>query len=327
MSLDATSVAAAEPWIVRTLGWRATRRPKPLVGTSLAGVAGVLLAVGVVTIGAAQARGDGGSGVAGTILSLVLVAAGLALLRLAPHPLPSAGTSALVIAVPSFWVFLLVVQSGSSSGDAATVLTAATLVGFYLFGPARGRAVFLALALLLIWGFVLGKTGDSGTFGTLQNESRTFSDSGSSLYNPATPSYLGAALVSLLFGFGFFAALMKLDTRRLFGIATAFVVPAIAATVSGTILLGEEWGVIAGALIGLAVGIAIALVGSRGQRRATAWSGALGALVAVVYLVGYVTKDASGPEAFGAAAIAGGVALAAAAVLLQLAFEEPDEDA
>jgi len=327
MSAVQAEELVAVPWIVRTLGWRATRRPRPLLGTSLAGVGGALAALGLVVIGAAQATGPGGSGVPGAILCVVLLTGGLALLRYAPNPLRSAGTSAVAISIPMFWAFVLLVKSNPGDGDTVTLLSAICLGLLYLFGPARGRAVLLAVALVLGWSFVAGKTGSSGTIGTLQTESRSFSSSGSSYYEPTTPSYLGSALVSLLFGAAFFAALLRLDRNKLSGIATAFVVPAIGATAAGVILLGQEFGVVAGTMIGLGAGVGVAFVGARGQRRATAWFGAFGALVSVVGLVGYITKDASGPEAFGAAAIAGGIALGAAAMLLHLASAEPDEDA
>ncbi|MFN8037521.1 MAG: hypothetical protein U0V73_16495 [Acidimicrobiia bacterium] len=326
--MTATEAHAPDPWIVRTVGWRARRRPQPLLGTSLAGMGGLLLSLGIVVLGAKQAADNDGVGWPGAVLSVVLLAAGLAVLRYTPNPVRSAGTTMAVVAVPAFWVFVLLVKENSTPGDGDTValLGAISLGVLYLVGPARGRAVLLAVALVLLWSFVAGKTGNSGTIGTFRSESSRFAQDSSTYYSPVAPSYLGPALVSLVFGAGFLGALVGLDRKRLSGVATAFVVPGLLATTTGVVLLGQEWGVVFGTLFGLAVGVGVALIGSRSQRRATAWSGAVGALVAVVTLVAYFTRNESGPEAFAAACIAAGIALTAAALLLQMAFAEPDED-
>jgi hypothetical protein len=69
-------------------------------------------------------------------------------------PPRSAALASLVLTVPGFWVFALVVHHPKNSSiKLSYVLIALVFAAIYSIGPARGRAIFLGIALIfgLTW--------------------------------------------------------------------------------------------------------------------------------------------------------------------------------
>ncbi|MGH8978486.1 MAG: hypothetical protein ACRDV7_10460 [Acidimicrobiia bacterium] len=142
---------------------------------------------------------------------------------------------------------------------------------------------------------------------------------------------LEIGLVSLLFGAAYLGALLLLDRRGARAIATAFVIPAIAALVVAAAALGTASdSAIVGGLITFLIGIAIGVVGFTGHdRRFTTWGGGVMASVGALIVAGDVaptpspfTEDLDLIET-GAIVLAFGVVVIALAWLAQRLLETP----
>ena len=139
------------------IGWRARRRPIAQFGHALGGVAGVLLAVGLIAIGTDKARE--GSGATGAVLcGLLAVVAFFAASQVPPAAQPAC-VSAIAIGVPATCFFALTVDASGTT----TSVTEASFVGAFLLlvawlvGPVKGRAVLLGVALFLVWSAIMGE--------------------------------------------------------------------------------------------------------------------------------------------------------------------------
>jgi hypothetical protein len=107
---------------------------------------------------------------------------------------------------------------------------------------------------------------------------------------------LEVGLVSLLIAGVYLLGMTLLDRSRYRGLATAFVVPAIAALITGVAALGdwsgESW---AGGLLAFAAGLLLGLLGQSQRRRFTTWVGGLLATIGVfVVALDVASIDESG---------------------------------
>jgi hypothetical protein len=140
--------------------------------------------------------------------------------------------------------------------------------------------------------------------------------------------------VSVLFGLVYLGALFVLDQRRLRGLATAFVLPALAALIEGTSLLGNAAGhAWVGGLLTLVAGVLIGAVGHvAGARRFTTWTGglliALGALTIALDVanIDSTTSDDGNLKIAGPGMIVVGVGIALVAFAFLAAQWLPDPD-
>ncbi len=113
---------------------------------------------------------------------------------------------------------------------------------------------------------------------------------------------LEIGLVSLGFGAVYLAAIHLLDRRARRAIATALVIPAVAALVTAASALGQETGsAIAGGLITLAVGLAIGVVGWFGtaagiDRRFMTWGGGVTASIGALIVAADVAPEPSASD-------------------------------
>ncbi len=204
------------------------------------------------------------------------------------------------------------------------LLTLVSYALLYLFTWTKGRAVFLAGALLAFASWAAFEVADSSTnVVPFQQELSTSSDSTN---------------------FGFSATVVVHDPRRHHrrdrddvavhrprvprrsaprstasgyeGAATPFVAVGAIETLAGAIVLGGNDSVLLGGFLAVGAGAVVGLVGARGdRRRATTWIGVLavfGGLVAVL-------SDIAPDSAAGVGGIAFGFALALGAIAWWLA--------
>ncbi len=203
-------------------------------------------------------------------------------------------------------------------------LAAAAYIGQWSWGPARGATVLLTFGLLSMWGFVIDAAardtpGASGalrdTFEPLPNTSFTSGDE--------TVAYL-----SLIIGGLLLLGARALDRAGWRGVATAAIIAGDVAFVVGV------FGVIAffdsdavGAILVIAAGLALALVGATGERRFTTWLGGSGVFIGLAALIVTVFEADDAPR-FGITAVAIGVAVIAVGAFVDLepaTVETPEE--
>jgi hypothetical protein len=325
-------VEPARPSLAKRLGWRVVRRPRPGFAHVLGAAAGAFLVVAVVAF-VVEATSDDPTA-PGVIFDGVLVAVALLLGARAPGPLRSACVTALVFAVPLVWIFAFFGASDFGRGEVRGVylLTLASYLLLYLLTWTKGRAIFLAGALLIFASWVGFEVAGGGNNAVLPFQNQAVSSSSS------TPVTVGGnatvaggddnvdstATVTLVIGLAFLAVGAGLDRKRYAGAATPFVAIGAFETLVGAIVLGGNDSVLLGGLLAVAAGAAVGLVGSRGdRRRATTWIGVLavfGGLVAVLI-------DISPDSAAGVGAIALGFAVVLGALAWWLAplLGEPDD--
>lgn len=140
-------------------GWRGLRRPLPQPG-HLIGAAGGAVAVLAPVVYGGDGAGTGSGGTRGAVLCLAAVVLALVGLHFAPGPVRSACVSVLAVAIPAFWIFVLWVENPPSSLTPGLLLIALSYAAVWAIGPGRGRAILLALALLVTWNLVIIEVAD-----------------------------------------------------------------------------------------------------------------------------------------------------------------------
>ena len=173
--VDATIVSAPDAaprgrHVGQYLGWRAERRPAPAFAHVLGAVSGAFAVIAMVAFVAAI--NDQDPQVEGTIGSLLLIALALVVGVFVRGPIRAASTTAIVLSLPLLWLFALFGDNDRPErGDfrAFLLLILITYAAAYLVGWTRGRTVFLAGALLLLWAWISFEVaGDGGSlFGSV----------------------------------------------------------------------------------------------------------------------------------------------------------------
>ena len=157
---------------VSRLGWRAQRRPRPGFAHVLGAAAGAFVVIGVVAFVVEFASDDPTAAGIGFDVALGVVA--LVVGFFVPGPIRSACVTALVLSIPLVWLFALLGDGDGSRGDFRVIylLTFACYLALYLVGWTRGRAIFLAGALLLFASWVTFEVAgsDSNSVIPFQNE-------------------------------------------------------------------------------------------------------------------------------------------------------------
>jgi len=302
------------------LGWRAERRPRPGFAHVLGAVAGAFATI--ATVAFVVAATDDDPQTPGIAFSLVLVAVALAVGVRGPGPIRSAGTTALVFAVPLLWGFALVGDGTTSSSDirAILLLSVASYAALYALGWTKGRLVFLAAALIVFayWAaFEISGAGSSsslftGSFTTVTNTPSVGGDA-----DAANATLLVIGLVYLVTG-------GLLDRRRLAGTATPLLVVGAVAAIIGGVSLAATESTLAAGIVAALIGAAVGLIAAAGhERRGTTWLGVLAVFGGLVAILTDVAPD----DEWGVGAIALAIALVSGVVAWLLAgvLGEPDD--
>lgn len=337
--------ARAEDWA------RLAERAEPWGSDAFAAGAGLIALSGVVAIGIYAGIGDGRfSGTWGWVLTgLAIIAAYLAEL-VVERPTTAACTAVIAAGVPAALVFAQWPFGGYSDIRVVEIASIVIWLAMFIVGGTRARAVFLGLALVVAWAFVVGEAANientfasrsvpiiglgGATFGDPQlgGGDCSTSDGGVSCTTPESPTFaapgvgdrtlpigITSGIAAVLFAIG----LRRSDATRRFALGTAFVIPLVLATnVAVSALATKVDSVWFGGVLALVAGLAVAWVARR-RHRFLAWIGALGAASGVLLVTGDLNGRIGGGGgngavlrygllalAFGVAAVAGAAPIA-----------------
>jgi len=306
------------------------------MGIALAGAGSALIVEGVLLVSGDKLFGGGGGGgsqAPGIVLCLAVILVGYGLIARFVHgPLAAAGTAGAAITLPPLWFFLT--YSKSSSPDFATilVLSSALWTVAYLFGPGRGRALFLGAALLGWWLWAMEATEGvfsfpfvliGGLASSFSSASPFSGSSGNDVFarNVPDPSNLG--WISLAFAVVYLVAAVALDRRGRHGIATPFMFAGVLTLFTGIGLHSNDFEEAGTGLALVAVGLVLTRLGPLAARRASTWIGAVAVVVGFVLIV----DDAVGDDitTMGALLVVVGAATIVVAHVVSTAWKEPPE--
>jgi len=306
--------------IVPWEGWRAAERGTPWTSHAVAAAGGILLVIGVAIVGL-DSSADDGSGTLGATLCLLLVAAALLVLMVAPPVFAVACIAVIATAVPIGAAFAVFPNADEASEVRA--FFAISIIGWLvclLFFGSRGRPVLASLILIALftwavlevneWGENSGASiggvvttplgGDpfSEDFGGDFEEFEDFEDfedfegqfDDFEEFEEPEDRTLATGLVAALFAIVYLGALGLLDGARRRGFATAFVLPGIAALVVAVSLLGSEMdSALGGGVLAIVAGAVLLYLGTIARRRFTIWFGAAMATVGALLIAGDIT--------------------------------------
>ena len=310
------------------LGWRAARRPRPGFAHALGAAAGGFAVVGIVAF-VVEATSDDPTG-PGIAFNVALAIGALLLGTRVPGPVRAACVTAIVLTVPLVWFFALLGNGDITRSNARFLylLTGATYLVLYLMTWTRGRAIFLAGALLVFASWVTFEVGESDSFFPFQGEIDSSQTSGiipdDNFDFGSNDTTNATAATAMVIGLVFLGVGAMLDRRKLDGAATPFVAIGAIETIVGAVVLGGNESLLLGGLLAIGAGAVGGIVGGNGdRRRATTWIGVLtlfGGLVAV--LVDIAPSSAAG---VGGIALGFAVGLGVIAWWLAPVLGEPDD--
>ncbi len=329
-------------------------RSTPWLGISLAAGGGILVTIGVTALGADWGSGDDGFNQApGLLLSAALLALALGVANRLPGASKGAAVAATAGALPVLAGFALLGDENVDH-DAFRAFQVVTIIGWlaiFFVGSLRARAVFLGLALALVWLFALGEAAGgqdavpglylapAPIFGSVDDdvtfdESGNFDESGSFDEPSGFDDYPGQndrrlpiALVSSVIGIVYLVAVRRLDGTGSPAMATAFAATGGLALAVGVIALGAwlESGA-AGGFFAVLAGVFCSWAGA-GRRRWTTWFGAALASVGALVIAGDASDDANDGAGsvswFGGLTIVFGIGLVVAATAIARILHEP----
>lgn len=307
------------------LGPDAKERPRPGLRTAMAGLGGVVIAIGVLiaVVGDEPNRGK----FIGASLALMVAAWALRTFV----KLEEAKAAAVGVAVVAIPTFAGAVTISNDQGGFLTGLVAAVLfIAAWALPGFKSRNLLLGLgALALVAAFGGLSANDKadtakcdqylneGDFDRFDAECQnSYDDVGGSGFLPVdVTDNLGTQGIVYLVGAGTCLGLTWwLDRRGYRGTATGLCAAGLTSALVGTVLLANEFGDTTGPLLILVVGLLICVVGTHGERRATTWWGAALAAIGIVSLIA-VQMEPSSASAAGAVAVISGLILIAIAAL------------
>ena len=298
------------------LGPDAKERPEPTLRAAMAGLGGVIIAIGVLI----AVVGDEPNRSKFIGVSLATMVAGWALRTFVKlEEAKAAAVGAVVVAIPTFAGAVTV--SNGQGGFLTGLMAAALFIGAWALPGFKSRNLLLGLgALALVAGFGSLSANDNadtakcdqylneGDFDRFDAECQNYYDDvgGSGFLPVDVTDNLGTQGIVYLVGAGAFLGLTWwLDRRGYRGTATGLCAAGLASALVGTVLLANEFGDTTGPLLILVVGLLICAVGTHGERRATTWLGAVLAAIGIVSLVAVQMEPSSSSAAGGVAIISG----------------------
>jgi hypothetical protein len=305
------------------LGPDAKLRPHPGLRAAVAGLGGVVLAIGVLVAATGNDPSRGRS--IGVSLALIAGAWGLrTFVKVAE--VGAAAVGIVVVGIPAFAIASTV--SDGRGGFPTGLLLAAVFIAAWALPGFRSRNLLLGLgALALVGAFgALSATDRADTDKcdqyTSDGDYARFDAECGSIYQPVgigllpigITDNLGTQGAIYLAGAAMFLGLTWwLDRRGYRGTGTGLCAAGLFAAVVGTVLLANKFGGLPGPILVLVVGLLICVVGAHGSRRATTWWGAALATIGMVAIVEVQWK----PDSTGAI---GGVAIVSGLLLLGIAL-------
>lgn len=257
------------------LGPDARNRAGVRLTIALAGVGGVAVAAGI----ASALIGDNADGRPRKIAAAAVVVAIAYALRLGVKSQPELRAAAVGAAAVGIPGLAAAITNGDHIG-AALVLAAALLIAAWALPGMRGRPLLLgagAVALVLAL-----TTFSNSTSGDTQ------------LFNLGVADFIGGK--SWLFVIAAVVLLGQvwwLDAHGYYGLGTSLIVAALLATALAVFKVVESLGSTGAALLIAFTGLAVAIVGDHGQRRASTWFGVAVAAIGTVAVFASSLKPSS----------------------------------
>ena len=281
------------------LGAEALTRPPVHLSIALAGVGGVVVAVG---IGLAILGDSGSSRPRNLIAAIVIVGLAYAI-RLGVKSQAEA-RSAAVGMVAAGLPSLAAAITNRSDGGGTAILAAALLVVAWAAPGMRGRPLLLGEGAVA---FVLA----------LSTTSSDTSSINTGVFNFGPANVIGGkSWMFVIAAMALLALVWWLDAQGYHGVGTNLVVAAILSTAFAVLKVVEDLTSTSGALMLAVAGLAVAVVGDHGQRRASTWFGvAVGAIGTVAAFTSALTPSSTGDIA--TTLIFAGLALVIAPLLVK----------
>jgi len=278
-TLATASATAPIPAFLDSLGPDARERPPVRLSIALAGVGGAAAAAGI----AAAIIGDAGNDKARTIPATVVIVVLAYAVRFGVKSQPelrSAAVGAAFVGIPGLATAITV----GGDGGGTLILAAVLLVLAWVLPGFRGRPLMLGAGAVAI---VLALT--------------TIGDSSSStdLFDLGLADFIGGkAWIFVAVGIAFLAMVWWLDEHGYHGVGTSLVVAALLAAALAVLKVVQNLGSTGGALLLTLAGIAVAVVGDHGQRRASTWFGvAVSAIGTVAFFASTFEPDSPAGQA------------------------------
>ncbi len=133
-------------------------RPRPSLADAIAAGGGIALSIGTSIIAGDVYSPDGDNELAALVM-FGLLAFSMFALFLLPKLTHAAWIVATVYAVPYFWGFLL--EPDEDIPRLLIILTIVSYLGLWVAPKTRGRPVYIALVLLIVWGWAMLEVGDA----------------------------------------------------------------------------------------------------------------------------------------------------------------------
>ncbi|MEP7203567.1 MAG: DUF2510 domain-containing protein [Ilumatobacteraceae bacterium] len=281
------------------LGLDARERLPVQMSIALAGVGGAVAAVGI----AGAIVGDGGvDNRARTIpaaVVLVVLAYAVRLGVKAQPELRSAAVGAAFVGIPA--VAAAITSGGDGGGT--MLLAAVLLIAAWALPGMRGRPLMLGAGAIAI---VLALTTVGGN-----------SSSSTDLFDLGPADFIGGQTwIFVIVGIAFLAMVWWLDDNDFRGVGTSLVVAALLATALAVLKVVQNLGSTGGALLLAVAGLAVAVVGDHGQRRASTWFGVAVAAIGTVAVL-FSAIDATTTTEVATTLFLSGAVLVIAAVIVK----------
>jgi hypothetical protein len=285
-----STVAASLRTFLDGLGPDARDRPAVRLTIALAGVGGVAAAAGIAT----AIIGDDADGRPRKIAAAVLVVVIAYALRLGVKTqaeLRSAAVGAAAVGIPGL---ATAITNGDPVGG-TLVLAAVLLVAAWALPGMRGRPLLLgAGAVALVFALT---TFDNNA----SSDSQLFDLGAADFIGGKSWLFVIAAVVLL-------GMVWWLDAHSYYGVGTSLVIAALIATALAVLKVVETLGSTGAAFLIALTGLAVAIVGDHGQRRASTWFGvAVAAIGTISVFAASLTPSSTGD--FATTLILAGVAL------------------
>jgi len=323
------------------VGWRAKNRPQSGLAHVLGAGAGFFAVAATEHLVEKIASGD--PTLPSILLNVALILVALAVALAPLGPVRAAAVVALVFATPILWLFVFYGNNQSGSGwfRAVYLLSAGFYLIFYSLLWTRGRAIFLALALLFVASYIqfeihrqvespksaeaivvsprtLFDVASLTTTTSGQNPAQTTPNLATSAISTNAGNY--QAVTALGLGVIFLVAGGLLIRKRYLGSAVPFLVIGAIEGFVGAAVLGQNEG--SATLLGLliaAVGLLLGLAATGNARRGSVWVGVIAIVIGFTAAITGWTTDALGQAGY-EALIA--IALLAAGWLLMRPLQE-----
>ena len=246
------------------LGPDARDRPAVRLTIALAGVGGVAAAAGIAT----AIIGDNADGRPRKIAAAIVVVVIAYVLRLGVKSQPelrSAAVGAAVVGIPGL---ATAITNGDHVGG-TLVLAAVLLIAAWALPGMRGRPLLLGAGAVAV------------VFALTTFSNNTASDT--QLFNFGVADFIGGkSWLFVIAAVVLLGVVWWLDAHGYYGVGTSLIIAALLATALAVLKVVESVGSTGAALLIGLTGLAVAIVGDHGQRRASTWFGVAVAAIGTI---------------------------------------------